>query len=645
MSYKAFGIGLTLLWASVAFGGPNAITYQGSVVHGDGAAVADGKYLMRFSIFTVASSGSHVWQETDTSVSLTSGLFSTTLGDGTAFSTLFPNNANLWLEVEIDLNNSGVFDGDEKYAPRQKLAGAAWAMEADTLDKLHAAAFSLASHNHDATYWRLAGNAGTTSGTHFLGTSDNRSLDLRINNVRALRLEVTPGTPNLIGGYSGNATTTGVLGATIAGGGTSGRPNLATKNYATVGGGSYNTASGPYATVAGGYRNTASGNQATVGGGGATGSWPFWSYNTASGDNATIAGGAGNTASGDNATIAGGTGNTASGNDATVAGGTRNQAIGQRATVGGGFYNRVTADYGTIAGGGRSNPADSATANRVTDSYGTIGGGGWNLAGDDAGTSVDAPYATVAGGWQNTASRQYATVAGGWINTASGALASIVGGASNIASAGYATVCGGRSNTAAGDYSFAAGRRAKALHQGAFVWTDSLNSDFASGAANQFIARATGGVLFISNAAPLVGVQVAPGGNSWGPLSDRNVKENFADVDGEDILARLATIPMQTWNLMSQDPTIRHIGPMAQDFYAAFGVGEDNRHITTCDADGVALAAIQGLYKIVQEKDARIAHLEAEKVAQQQRLVEMEKRLSALESLMTAVSQNHAGRD
>jgi hypothetical protein len=81
---------------------------------------------------------------------------------------------------------------------------------------------------------------------------------------------------------------------------------------------------------------------------------------------------------------------------------------------------------------------------------------------------------------------------------------------------------------------------------------------------------------------------------------------------------------------------------MAQDFYAAFNVGEDNKHISTSDADGVALAAIQGLYKIVQEKDAEIATLRAEKDAQigaqQQQIAGLEARLAALEKVLTGSS-------
>lgn len=82
-------------------------------------------------------------------------------------------------------------------------------------------------------------------------------------------------------------------------------------------------------------------------------------------------------------------------------------------------------------------------------------------------------------------------------------------------------------------------------------------------------------------------------------------------MDGKHILLLLAEIPISTWNYVGQDRSVRHIGPMAQDFHAVFGVGEDDRHISTIDADGVALAAIQGLYQLMQEKDAQIAALEA----------------------------------
>ena len=96
---------------------------------------------------------------------------------------------------------------------------------------------------------------------------------------------------------------------------------------------------------------------------------------------------------------------------------------------------------------------------------------------------------------------------------------------------------------------------------------------------------------------PNIGAVLYPGNSAWSPLSDRALKANVTAVDTGQLLARLAGVPVTTWNYTTQDPAIRHIGPMAQDFYAAFGLGEDERHISTVDADGVALAAIQGLYQ------------------------------------------------
>ena len=99
---------------------------------------------------------------------------------------------------------------------------------------------------------------------------------------------------------------------------------------------------------------------------------------------------------------------------------------------------------------------------------------------------------------------------------------------------------------------------------------------------------------------------------SFNPCSDRNVKENFAPIDAKEVLAKVTALPISTWNY-KQDTGSKHIGPMAQDFWAAFGAGLDDKHIATVDADGVALAAIQGLNHKVEEqlraKDVEIREL------------------------------------
>jgi hypothetical protein len=107
--------------------------------------------------------------------------------------------------------------------------------------------------------------------------------------------------------------------------------------------------------------------------------------------------------------------------------------------------------------------------------------------------------------------------------------------------------------------------------------------------------------------------------------SDRNIKENLSPVSGKEVLDRLDSIPISTWNYKTQDAAARHMGPMAQDFYAAFGLGDDEHSISVVDANGVSLAAIQGLYRLLQEKDAQI-------VSQQRQIAELETRITALEA-------------
>jgi hypothetical protein len=92
--------------------------------------------------------------------------------------------------------------------------------------------------------------------------------------------------------------------------------------------------------------------------------------------------------------------------------------------------------------------------------------------------------------------------------------------------------------------------------------------------------------------------------------SDRTLKTNVATIDPADMLTRVRDLPISTWNYTSDDPSVRHIGPMAQDFAALFGVGSDDRHIHPIDGQGVALAAIQGLLAEVEalrEENTRLA--------------------------------------
>ena len=95
----------------------------------------------------------------------------------------------------------------------------------------------------------------------------------------------------------------------------------------------------------------------------------------------------------------------------------------------------------------------------------------------------------------------------------------------------------------------------------------------------------------------------------FGALSDRNRKENLTPADPREVLDRVVSLPIQRWNYIHDTADTPHLGPMAQDFRAAFGLGADERTIATVDADGVALAAIQGLYRLLEEQSAEIDRL------------------------------------
>jgi hypothetical protein len=108
-------------------------------------------------------------------------------------------------------------------------------------------------------------------------------------------------------------------------------------------------------------------------------------------------------------------------------------------------------------------------------------------------------------------------------------------------------------------------------------------------------------------------------------MSDRNAKNYYSPVNSQAVLAEVASLPLTTWSYKTE-PGVRHVGPMAQDFHAAFAVGEDDRHITEVDEGGVALAAIQGLNQKLNEKDAEIQ--------------ELKERLEALEKIVLNQKSN-----
>jgi len=421
-------------------------------------------------------------------------------------------------------------------------------------------------------FWRLGGNAGTDSAVDFLGTTDEEPLELRVGGAAGLRLlpasDGVAASPNVVGGTADNAVDAGVFGATIAGGGRAeaGEPTSA---------------------------NRVSDDRGAVGGG----------AGNRAGD------GAGTTSDAADATVGGGRSNVASGPGATVGGGVSNTAAGapQASTVGGGFSNNASGSLSAIAGG---------FANEATGVASVIGGGQIN---DASGFE-----SSVLGGLNNLASGQDSAVGGGKENTASGF---------------GATVAGGFQNTAAGAFSFVAGRQAtnsNAAHDGVFLFADSQTEDIASTAADQFIARAQGG-FFLQGADSTLddqggflntstGAHLTSGG-AWTDSSDANLKRGFESVSPRSLLARVSRMPVRSWSYIAE-PGVRHVGPTAQDFRRAFGLGADDRHIAALDANGVALAAIKALRTENRRLARRLKRLEA---GGARRLASLEARLERLE--------------
>ena len=332
----------------------------------------------------------------------------------------------------------------------------------------------------------------------------------------------------------------------------------------------------------------------------------------------------------------------------------------------------------------------------------TIGGGSGNTIREFL--SAGFGGCTIGGGSGNSIENtSFATIGGGFGNEAYGHAATVSGGSQNTNRGDFATIPGGEMNTTFGQWSFAAGRRAKAIHDGTFVWADSQGADFASTAANQFCIRAAGGVginrapvatlhvqspraTAIDNTASFVNTNLGPnashiqygitgdwyirsatnsgkvilqdsGGNvgigtsspgeklhvvgnifatgSITPNSDRNAKTGFAPVDAAVILEKVVALPITSWRFKAEPEFVRHVGPVAQDFQAAFALGEHPTAITTVDADGVALAAIQGLN---QKLEDRSKILEAELKRRDAENAELKARLTVLEKLITSLS-------
>lgn len=280
-------------------------------------------------------------------------------------------------------------------------------------------------------FWRLRGNGGTSAGADFLGTIDNEPLELKVNNTRALRLEPTVGSPNIIGGDEDNSVAAGVSGATVSGGGSPGvfgvtLPNRVTDNFGVVGGGFYNRAGNDNANV-----------QDSLA--------------------ATVSGGFANNAAADSAVVSGGTSNMVQAIAGVIGGGFQNtiQSRSERSSIGGGFRNTIqtNCDHSTIAGGDQNWIRHNTSA-------ATIGGGAAHVI--DSGSH----WATIAGGFSQGI----------------------------LPGSGAATVGGGENNLIVSNTPFATipgGRQARALSYGQFAYASGQFAIRGDAQSSLYVLRGT----------------------------------------------------------------------------------------------------------------------------------------------------------
>ena len=465
---KALNIVLTVALVGIMFGAfsasaqPGMFYYSGRLTDDTGQPVDDMLSIV-FSVYDGASDGTPLWTETHPDVVVESGSYSVLLGSVNPIPSSVFAGGDRWLGIKVST--------DSEMTPRQCIAGVPYAINADMVDGKHASDFGGDGHSLDAADGdpvdavyvdddgkvgvgtttpaatvHMSGSEGFISqGTFGTGASLNLGAGTRLHwypkkaAFRAGGIDGTQWDEINIGDYS-----------TVSGG----QNNMALHEFGTVAGGSGNSLTGEYTagTIAGGQGNNVSANFGTVGGG--RGNWAQ--------NDGTVSGGQNNHAGGVSS-VGGGFNNDAKGGATTIGGGANNIAEGIRSTVAGGESNQaIGVNYSTVCGG----QSNLATADR----------------------------SFVGGGSGNEANGALSTVTGGHHNKANGGVAFVGGGDNNIAGGAGSVVPGGYLNASAGDFSFAAGQKAKADHNGTFVWSDGQVPEFRSTAANQFLIHADGGV-------------------------------------------------------------------------------------------------------------------------------------------------------
>ena len=465
--------------------------------------------------------------------------------------------------------------------------------------------------------------------------------------------------------------------------------NSASGSGSAVAAGTFNSASGTNSFVGAGSFNSASGLNSFVGAG---------QSNSADGISSLVIGGFDNHATVIDSTVVAGAGNRATGARSVVVGGGYNLARGQWSFIGGGGRQNGSGNAGTSGedhiaagdfssiGGGQGNHAGA-----VSNAYATVSGGQFNTA--------SGAHSAVVGGGFNTASGARSSVLGGLDNIASGRDSIAAGCGATASNPGSIVIAATAVNPCASDFFFNSttdnefavratggarivtavsgttptrtvkinasgdidfsvnpfdqhlifpgvangiGAQTNSVYtrvfDGAYWYAQGVHSSTEGdpGAGGTVLASLTTG----SGATPAVTgtfrAQVIT------PTSDRDQKTAFETLSPKSILAKVAALPITFWSFKNEASSgVRHIGPVAQDFMRLFNVGYDDKSIATVDADGVALAAIQGLYAEAQERGARIDLQQAALDAQRTQIAAQQRRIAALEQQIGELAATH----
>ncbi len=486
--------------------------------------------------------------------------------------------------------------------------------------------------------WRIGGNIGTSASSNFIGTSDAVDFITKTGGTERIRVSSTG---NVGIGNNSPGSTLDVKGTFRLSGSTSGYVGFSPA--AAAGSTTYTLPSA----------DGTSGQQLTSNGSGTL----SWAAAGSGGSGWGLTGNGGTTAgtnfvgTTDNNDLTFKRNNTTAGNIglATTSFGvsssastTNGVAFGNSATATG--SNSVALGYNAlsmmgngvaIGSGSQIQPASGSTDNIAIGYSANVTGGGAYSYSTAIGSSAQVQNSNgLAIGKSASVNSQYAMAIGDAAQ-AQGTSALVIGqNASANGTSSIAIGSGGSSNKtqAQGTYSISLGYYAYSSSTDAIAIGDhaqaqgtnalTIGSNLYNGSSNTtaignssvtsvlFNGASSGGskAFVVGNSSSNGNGAYLTTGGTWTNASDKNLKEDLAYVDGEAVLEKVSQLEISRWKYKGTDEY--HVGPMAQDFYKSFGLGNDDKHISTIDPSGIALVSIQALKKEIDELNKKNTSLE-----------------------------------